>query len=89
MAAVLGANSVYLAAVTCLEWISRRWGEALTYQNGFYLIMFLLHIVLGLLLILPFLVFGIAHLLVARHRRNRRAVKLGYALFCVSRWRSW
>lgn len=84
IAAVLGANSVYLAAVTCLEWLSRRWGEALTYQNGFYLIMFLLHIVLGLLLIVPFIVFGVSHLVVARHRRNRRAVKLGYALFSVA-----
>ena len=84
IAAVLGANSVYLAAVTCMEWISRRWGDALTYQNGFYLVMFLLHIVLGLLLILPFVVFGVSHLLVARHRRNRRAVRLGYALFSVA-----
>lgn len=80
LAAVLGANSVYLAAVTCLEWVSRNWGAGLAYQNGFYLVMFLLHIALGLLLILPFLVFGLGHLWVARHRRNRRAVRLGYAL---------
>ena len=84
IAAVLGANSVYLAAVTCMEWVSRRWGDGLTYQNSFYLIMFLLHILLGLLLILPFLAFGISHLLVARHRRNRRAVRLGYGLFFVA-----
>ena len=80
LTAVLGANSVYLAAVTCLEWVSHNWGAGLTYQNGFYLIMFLLHIALGLLLILPFLVFGLGHFWVARHRRNRRAVRLGYAL---------
>ncbi|MHB8861423.1 MAG: tetratricopeptide repeat protein [Pirellulaceae bacterium] len=84
IAAILGANSVYLAAVTCLEWVSRRWGAGLTYQNSFYLLMFLLHILLGLLLILPFLVFGISHLLVARHRRNRRAVRLGYSLFLTA-----
>jgi tetratricopeptide (TPR) repeat protein len=84
IAAVLGANSVYLAAVTCLEWTSHRWGEGLTYQNSFYLVMFLLHILLGLLLIVPLLVFGISHLLVARHRRNRRAVRLGYALFAMA-----
>ena len=26
LTAVLGANSVYLAAVTCMEWVSRNWG---------------------------------------------------------------
>lgn len=82
--AVMGANSLYLAAVTCMEWISRRWGAGLTYQNSFYLIMFLLHVLLGLLLILPFLLFALTHMYLARHRRNRRAVRLGYALLAVA-----
>jgi tetratricopeptide (TPR) repeat protein len=82
--AFLGANSFYLASITCLEWFSRRWGEGLTYQNAFYIVMFSLHLLVGLLLIIPFLVFGIGHLLAARNRRNRRAVRVGYVLFAVS-----
>ncbi len=84
MVALLGANSLYLAAITCLEWISGRWGEGLTYQNSFYLIMFLLHILLGLVLIIPFLLFALPHLWLARNRRNRRAIRFGYALFYVA-----
>ncbi|MBS0265907.1 MAG: hypothetical protein JSS02_28510, partial [Planctomycetes bacterium] len=76
LVALLGANSLYLVAITVLEW----W-RGLTYQNYFYQVMFLLHLVLGLLLIVPFLVFGIIHLVTAKDRRNRRAVRVGYALF--------
>ena len=81
--AVTAANSVYLASITALEWLSRRGGTAVSYQDHFYLSMFALHVALGLLLIVPFLVFGIAHLLAARGRRNRRAVRIGYALFGI------
>jgi tetratricopeptide (TPR) repeat protein len=79
LVALLGANSLYLVSITFLEW----W-KGLTYQNYFYQVMFLLHLALGLLLLLPFLAFGIIHLLTARKRRNRRAVRVGYALFTVS-----
>jgi len=79
LAAVLGANAVYLAAVSALEWFTGQ-----TYQNYFYQIMFLAHLALGLLFIAPFVVFGVLHLLAARNRRNRRAVRIGYALFAVS-----
>src|SRR6476619_5672154 len=57
LVAVLGANSAYLASITFLEWASQR-----TYQNYFYQFMFLAHLVLGLLLILPFIIFGIFHI---------------------------
>ncbi|RMG33291.1 MAG: hypothetical protein D6725_15985 [Planctomycetota bacterium] len=77
--ALLGANSIYLAVITFLDWWTGR-----TYENWFYQYMFLGHIALGLLLIGPFLVFALRHMWVARHRRNRRAVKVGYALFGVS-----
>jgi tetratricopeptide (TPR) repeat protein len=77
--ALLGANSLYLVAITALEAIRRE-----TYQNYFYQLMFLGHLVLGLLLIGPFVVFGTMHMLFAKDRRNRRAVKVGYALFAVS-----
>ncbi len=77
--ALLGANSLYLVAITALEAIKQQ-----TYQNYFYQLMFLGHLVLGLLLIGPFVVFGSLHMLYAKNRRNRRAVKVGYALFSVS-----
>jgi len=77
--AVLGANSVYLASVSLLGWI-----RDASYENYFYQYMFLAHLILGLGLILPVVVFGIVHLLNARDRPNRRAVRVGYVLFAVS-----
>jgi len=78
LAALLGVNSVYLVSITALEWFT-----GLTYQNYFYQYMFLVHLVLGLLIVLPVVVFGVIHLRNARHRSNRRAVRVGYALFAV------
>ncbi|HEV8291867.1 MAG TPA: multiheme c-type cytochrome, partial [Tepidisphaeraceae bacterium] len=79
LVALLGANSAYLVSITALEaWTQR------TYQNYFYQIMFLGHLVLGLLLILPFVTFGIIHIKNTWTRKNRRAVRIGYALFIVS-----
>lgn len=78
MLAVIGANSSYLAAVTFAEWAT---GE--TFQNWLYQWMFLAHLVLGLLFISPFLVFGVIHMLNTRTRKNRRAVRVGYALFAA------
>ncbi len=83
LVAAIGANSVYLASVTGLEWCSVQSGENVTYQNQFYLGMFMLHLALGLVLIVPFLVFGMMHMLASWNRRNRRAVRIGYALFGV------
>jgi tetratricopeptide (TPR) repeat protein len=80
LVALLGANSLYLVSITFLEWLR----QGLTYQNYFYQVMFLVHLVLGLLLLLPFVTFGIIHLVTARTRRNRRAVRVGYALFTTS-----
>ncbi|MBI5387508.1 MAG: tetratricopeptide repeat protein [Verrucomicrobia bacterium] len=79
LAAVLGANSVYLASVTFLEWL-----KGLSYQNWFYMVMFGLHLVLGLLLVLPFVIFGAVHIKNAHARSNRRAVRVGYLLFAIS-----
>lgn len=77
--AVLGANSLYLASVTFMEWSSGH-----SYQNQFYLLMFLGHIALGLVFTVPFIVFGSLHLATARKRKNKRAIRVGYALFTVS-----
>src|SRR5262245_57788040 len=71
--AVLGANSVYLVAIRVLEWSRNQ-----TYQNYFYQLMFLAHLVLGLLIVLPVLVFGVLHIKNAHDRPNRRAVRVGY-----------
>ena len=76
---LLCANSLYLATITFLEW---QRGE--TYQNQFYMVMFLGHVVLGLIFLLPFVVFGLIHMLTARKRKNKRAIRVGYALFAVS-----
>ena len=79
LTALLGANSIYLAAVTTIEFFS---DDSL--QNYFYQYMFLGHLVLGLMLILPFVVFSAFHMRATFRRRNRTAVRMGIALFIVS-----
>ncbi len=79
MLALIGANSGYLASITVLEWATGQ-----TYQNYFYQYMFLGHLALGLLFLAPFFVFAILHMRNAYNRRNRRAVRVGYALFGMS-----
>ena len=77
--AVLGANSAYLGAVTFMSWSQGR-----TYENWFYMLMFAGHLVLGLLLVLPFMAFIGIHLLNTRMRKNKRAIRVGYALLVAS-----
>jgi hypothetical protein len=77
--ALLAVNATYLAGVTFLEWLT-----GTTYQNWFYLVMFLVHLSLGLLIILPVVFFGIFHIRNAYNRPNRRAVWVGYALYTVA-----
>ncbi|MGD8631467.1 MAG: multiheme c-type cytochrome, partial [Gammaproteobacteria bacterium] len=76
---LLVVNSVYLATIT---WLEYRSGEI--YQDYFYLLMFLLHLVLGLLLVLPLLLFALAHMRRAWRRPNRYAVRAGMALFSAA-----
>ncbi len=76
---LLIANSAYLGAITFLGWVTGH-----SYVNPFYFLMILGHVALGLLVIIPFLVFAIAHMRNTAHRRNRKAVKVGYALFAIS-----
>jgi hypothetical protein len=77
--ALLGANSVYLSSITFLGWVN-----GLSYENYFYQYMFLGHLVLGLVIVLPVILFGIFHIKNSHNRPNRRAVRVGYALFIVS-----
>jgi tetratricopeptide (TPR) repeat protein len=76
--AAIGANSLYLSGVTALQF----WTEQ-TYEDYFYQCMFGLHILLGLLIVVPFLVFGLVHMRNTRNRRIRRTVMIGYVLFAV------
>ena len=77
--ALLGANGVYLASLTALTW----W-QGTTHQTFFSNLMFILHLVLGFAILVPFLVFGFAHLATSWKRPNKAAVRFGLALlFCA------
>jgi len=76
---LLAVNSFYLSSVRVAEAAT---GE--TYQNWFYISMFLLHLLVGALFVVPVIWFGLAHLRNARNRPNRRAVRVGYALFATA-----
>src|SRR5260221_6410466 len=80
LVALLGANSVYLASITFLQCLNKE----VTYENYFYQFMFLAHLVFGLVLVLPFVRFGLAHIRNGHNRPNRRAVRVGYLLFAIS-----
>jgi len=73
--ALLTVNAVYLVSVTV---------AGVEYQNWFYLIMFAGHLVLGLLLVAPVLLFGIVHIRNAWNRPNRRAIRAGLAVFVTA-----
>lgn len=77
---VMGANSCYLLSVSILNWITKQ-----SYENWFYHWMFLLHLVIGLILLIPFTVFISGHLAATYNRLNKRAIKAGYGLlsFCL------
>jgi tetratricopeptide (TPR) repeat protein len=76
--ALLSANSLYLASITFLGWV-----KGLSYENYFYQFMFLAHLILGLIIVLPVIIFGIVHIKNSHNRPNRRAVRVGYALFFI------
>ncbi len=75
----LAANGLYLTSITWLQYLTGQ-----VYESHFYQLMFLGHLGFGLLLIVPVVGFGLVHMWRARNRRNRRAVKIGYALFTVA-----
>ena len=73
--ALIVVNSVYLVSVTVQ-------GEER--QGWFYLWMFLLHLILGLLIVVPTIVFGLVHLRNTYNRPNRQAVRAGWATFLAA-----
>ena len=77
--ALLAVNGIYLGSITLLEWMTGN-----TYQDQFYLLMFLFHLVVGLLIIIPIIVFGAIHIKNAWSRPNKRAIYAGMALFITA-----
>jgi tetratricopeptide (TPR) repeat protein len=78
--ALLGATGIYLLVIRLMDMT----GGDKIYTNWFTIVVFMVHVLLGVFLCLPFLFFGFAHLASARHRKNRLAVRLGIILFVVS-----
>jgi len=77
--ALLGANGVYLSSVTALTWSLKT-----TQQTPFYMLMVALHLLLGFLLIVPFVIFGLIHLATSWRRPNKAAVRFGLALLATA-----
>lgn len=73
---LLAVNSTYLVSVTIAEAIGGR-----LLQDYVYQVMFLAHLVLGLVIVLPAIVFGALHMRNALPRPNYRAVRAGLALY--------
>ena len=73
--ALLAANGFYLSSVTALTWYL-----GTTQQTFFYMLMVALHLFLGLVLVVPFLIFGFAHLATSWKRPNKWAIRYGLIL---------
>jgi tetratricopeptide (TPR) repeat protein len=77
--ALLAANGVYLGSVTFLGWL--KGGVQQTY---FSLFMLIAHLVLGVGLIVPFILFGLTHLITSWNRPNKAAIRYGITLLIVA-----
>lgn len=69
-------NSIYLVSVSIIQWWTDR-----PLENAFYQSMFLAHLLVGVGILIPTLVFIGQHLRKALGRPNRIAVRLGVATF--------
>ncbi len=76
--ALLIVNSIYLGAVSLLQWF-----EGTSLEGPLYHSMFLGHLALGFVIALPAIIYAALHLRRAIHRPNRLAIRLGLALFVV------
>lgn len=72
---LLIVNAIYLLSVTI---------AGPSYQNWFYLNMFMLHLVLGLAIVIPVIAFGVGHMYNTWQRKKRRVGRVGYALFSTA-----
>ncbi|MBC01782.1 MAG: hypothetical protein CMJ34_00560 [Phycisphaerae bacterium] len=75
---LLMIDSIYLSGVDIVAWWT---GES--QENQAYLWAILIHLVLGLLLLVPFVIYGAKHAWRGRFRPNRRAVAVGWGLLWV------
>ncbi len=75
--AVLAATGAYLSGISLMNYLQ----PGSTYTTPFTFWMFLAHGAVGLIGTLPYLVFGLAHYFTSRNRKNRKAVRLGLAVF--------
>ena len=78
--ALLAANSVYLFGVTVMQTVDK---EHL-YQDYFYILMQLVHLLLGFLILVPFIIFISFHFWATRKRKNKTAMRMGYLLVTIS-----
>ena len=75
---LLVLDSIYLVAVDLAAWWA---GDSR--EDGTYLWAILVHLGLGLLLLVPFVIYGVMHAWRGRYRPNRRAVAVGWALLWI------
>ena len=75
---LLVIDSIYLSGVDLMAWWT---GEP--QEDQAYLWAILIHLVLGLLLLVPFVIYGVKHAWRGRFRPNRRAVAVGWGLLWV------
>jgi tetratricopeptide (TPR) repeat protein/tryptophan-rich sensory protein len=79
--AVLGASGAYLGSVSLLDWVNRARG--VTYSTTFTLWMFLAHGIVGVLVLVPFVVFGVWHFKKGSKLSNKAAIRRGLWLFAL------
>ncbi len=77
--AILGASGAYLGSVSLLDWFNRSRG--VTYSTTFTLWMFLAHGLVGILVFVPFVIFGAWHYRKGHKLTNRAAIRRGIWLF--------
>lgn len=76
---LLTATGLYQGSITLLEWATGR-----VHQSVVYFWMVLVHLVAGILLVLPLTLFAILHVRVALRWRNRRALRSGAILLVTA-----
>jgi tetratricopeptide (TPR) repeat protein len=74
--AIMMMNSAYLVAIATLEQVTER-----DLQGYFYLLMFLFHLAVGLLAVLPVILYGPLHFRRAHNHPNAHAKWAGISLF--------
>ena len=73
--AILGATGIYMASVSFVTWLS-----GAPQDTYFYMLMVALHLLLGFVILVPFIVFGFGHLFTSWKRPNRAAIRYGLML---------